>query len=475
MKRGKYLCYAFGQGLYGSIFCFIGVVFSHVHQLDGTLVQALTLYGALYPLVFLCTAVTNGVLRRALADIETAHTLPDWLWMVSPVGCLCIWAWASLTFGSWRWQVFWICAMWGAVDGGVTRMCRRKENYTSQQNPELGPGNMRFSLLLPAFTGVIQNFLLGALVPLAIQLRGGWPVTCMGLLGLYILTWYLTRKTSRSFFAAFHTGIYIAILSCGLVFLVVIYILEIEVPLEFLLSFKAFFMAFLSGVYLSIPEAYQRTWEQRCTRENFCDRTKTLGLVLCTFDPIIFTLAIWVRFSWIFMLVYAIGGAILFQFVRKRRKHASIWRMLFSACAAGCLLFEYSGLLPARCYSLQYIAPDINNILLSGLQLLFLVFEFAMSRSSAGESNLSEEVQEAEGNLSDSGIVQLLSRPIRLKYLRIAILAILCGATTPMEMIIGFSQQHAVSCLAITVSLLVTASIDIIWLAFRKKNERMVW
>ena len=286
MRSTRFLLYVIGQGFHGVIFCFIGIVFSHVHQLGGTLTEAVTLYWSLYPIVFLSTALTNGTLRRTLSDIETAHTLPAWLHMIPSAGCLFIWLFTSAAFGIWRWQAIVICVVWGTVDAGILRMCRRKENFVSHRNQALGPGNMRFSLLLPAFTGIITNFLLGAMIPLAIRLDSSWSVIHMGLLGLYILTWFLTRTASRSLFAAIHTWIYTGILACGFIFLITVYMCGVSLPLDLALSLKAFFMACLTGVYLSIPEAYQRTWEQPCTELNLRDRTNTLGLVLCTYDPI---------------------------------------------------------------------------------------------------------------------------------------------------------------------------------------------
>ena len=196
MRSTRFLLYVIGQGFHGVIFCFIGIVFSHVHQLGGTLTEAVTLYWSLYPIVFLSTALTNGTLRRTLSDIETAHTLPAWLHMIPSAGCLFIWLFTSAAFGIWRWQAIVICVVWGTVDAGILRMCRRKENFVSHRNQALGPGNMRFSLLLPAFTGIITNFLLGAMIPLAIRLDSSWSVIYMGLLGLYILTWFLTRTAS---------------------------------------------------------------------------------------------------------------------------------------------------------------------------------------------------------------------------------------------------------------------------------------
>lgn len=474
MRSIRFYLYVLGQGLCGVIFSFIGIIFSHVHQLGGTLTEALARYWALYPMVLLCTSLTNGILRRTLSDVETAHTLPAWLHVLPPVGSLFIWVFTSAAFGIWHWQVLLVCAVWGAVDAGVLRMCRHQESFMSQHNQELGPGNMRFSLLLPAFTGVIQNFLLGAMLPLAIQLQGNWPVMCMGLLGFYILIWYLTRKNSRSLFAAIHTWIYIGVIAGGLVFLITVYICKVPLPLDLALSLKAFFAAFLTGIYLSIPEAYQRTWEQPCTELALCDRTNTLGLVLCTYDPLVFTLSVWVRFSWLFLLIYAVGGAILFQYTRKKRKYVSLARILFLICAAGSLLLEYSGVLPEWCYTLRYIDPDSNVRLLSGLQLVLVFFEGGVSRQRDLVNRQAEGLHSDGVRPNSFGVAKFIRRPIRFTYLRLACLAILCCVITPMELIIGASQRLTITSLTLTVSLLTTASVDILWLAFRKRNESLI-
>lgn len=474
MRSTRFFLYVLGQGFYGVIFSFIGIVFSHVHQLGGTLTGALTLYWALYPMVFLCTSLTNGTLRRTLSDIEMAHTLPAWLHVLPPIGGLFIWAFTSVAFGIWRWQVFLVCAVWGTVDSGVLRMSRQKENFISHRNQELGPGNMRFSLLLPAFTGVIQNFLLGAMIPLAIQMPGSWPVLCMVLLGLYILTWYLTRKNSRSLFAAIHTWVYIMVILFGAIFLVVVYMCKLAIPLDLLLSLKAFFMAFFTGVYMSIPEAYQRTWEQPCTELNLRDRSNALGLVLCTYDPLVFMLSIWVRFSWLFLLIYAIGGAVLFQYTRKKRKHVSMARIGFSLCAMGSLLLEYSGVLPEWCYTLRYIDSDSHARLLSGLQIVLLFFEGFMSHQRGAENRHIEGLH-SEGTCQNSfGVARFIRRPIRFTYLRLTLLGILCASVTPLEVIFGFSVRFTITSLILTVSLLSVTSYDLLWLAFRRRNESMI-
>lgn len=474
MRSTRFLLYVIGQGFHGVIFCFIGIVFSHVHQLGGTLTEAVTLYWSLYPIVFLSTALTNGTLRRTLSDIETAHTLPAWLHMIPSAGCLFIWLFTSAAFGIWRWQAIVICVVWGTVDAGILRMCRRKENFVSHRNQALGPGNMRFSLLLPAFTGIITNFLLGAMIPLAIRLDSSWSVIYMGLLGLYILTWFLTRTASRSLFAAIHTWIYTGILACGFIFLITVYMCGVSLPLDLALSLKAFFMACLTGVYLSIPEAYQRTWEQPCTELNLRDRTNTLGLVLCTYDPIVFTISLVVRFSWLFLLFYAVGGAVLFQYTRKRRKHVSLTRAAFSICAAMSLLLEYSGVLPERCYTLQYIDPDSSARLLSGFTILLVIFEGFLSRLRDAESRHTEDSNFDNASQNFFGVARFIRRPIRFTYFRLALLGVLCAAVTPLGMIVGFSQRLTITSLTLAVSLLVTTAIDVLWPAFRKKNEAMV-
>lgn len=88
--------------------------------------------------------------------------------------------------------------------------------------------------------------------------------------------------------------------------------------------------------------------------------------------------------------------------------------------------------------------------------------------------------RQAEGLHSDGvrpnsfGVAKFIRRPIRFTYLRLACLAILCCVITPMELIIGASQRLTITSLTLTVSLLTTASVDILWLAFRKRNESLI-